>query len=555
MRKLLLLTAATAFSTVAMAQWTADTGHGIRIWQPDYTNYGYEVRTSPTGVTYGMFHGVWGEQTSDSTVQAHYPMLVQVVDKDGNLVIEDDGVQLSDEPNRSWTAVNQNFAIDDEGNAVVAVSDQRTGDGIDSYTIYKVSPTGELLWDEPVLLPGYGGGLCAAMSIACTGDGYVFAYETFGTTTSGASASWIVVSKVSKDGQLAWNKNYFDADQQSLTYPYLVNTGDNQVMMVYAFGANQTLKATLFDFDGEPVWDEDVTIYKGGFTGIPLWVQMAVEPGPDGGALVAWQDAGNGATYENRMAYVMKDDGMLGFASGEGGTVIDNESDWSRMYPDFYYDEGDGDIYAVYRKMSQAYQSYVGLYMQKLSTEGELYWGAYGKALVPMSEDYQFQNWAVRDAGDGRVAVFWQQLAGATASTGNVETMMAVLDSDGDTVMAPRNVLPDDEATKSSLTVSSLIDGEYYIISWEEKVDITDITGPNSDGGSVSGDAVQVAKVSLNGQTTRLDGLHTSAGKPVRREFFSLDGKRLDAPQRGVVVVRDTYADGTVSTGKVNVTE
>ena len=42
-----------------------------------------------------------------------------------------------------------------------------------------------------------------------------------------------------------------------------------------------------------------------------------------------------------------------------------------------------------------------------------------------------------------------------------------------------------------------------------------------------------------------------AAGKPVRTEVYSIGGARLTAPAKGINIVKDVYADGSVKSRKV----
>ena len=534
MKKLLFTLMAVLAGMAASAQWSADPINGVNVWSGNNTNYGYTVLTNAQGVTYAYFHGV-------SMNGMQYPMYVQVVDKNGYKLIDGDGLLLSNEANISWTKVNTDMTIDVNGNAIVSVSDYRLGD--ESYTIYKVGSDGQLIWGDKTLNSGESPGSSACMSICPTSDGgAIFAYETYSDETS-----LIHVEKLDVDGNSVWQQVL--EGEETYGYPYLVDAGENQAFLFYAQGNNQIVKVRLLDFDGSSVWGEDVTIYSGGFGSTPLHVQFTTSKALDG-ALAAWMcgDAMTG-TYENRMAYILKDDGSFSFSDGEGGTIISNESYFSRMVPSTYYDEGDNAIYAVYKQFDQNYQSNCGIFMQKLSPEGELLWGANGKAVIDMQIDegeiidydniYQLMNISVRDAGDGKIAVFWQQLKGANAYSGAVESMIVLYDANGNMIQNPVNFTTS-AATKNKLKISELINGDHYIVSWSESIDDSDKQ------------AVQVMRVNLDGSTTNIispkDG---TAKETTRKEIFNVTGGRLAAMQKGVNVVRSINADGTSNTQKI----
>lgn len=95
-------------------------------------------------------------------------------------------------------------------------------------------------------------------------------------------------------------------------YPYLINSGDNQFILVYAKGSNQDLYARKIDFDGTSVWPEDTRIYRGGFGSIPLWTILNVQPSGDGGVILSWNDDRYYTNTESAYLSYVKPNGELG---------------------------------------------------------------------------------------------------------------------------------------------------------------------------------------------------------------------------------------------------
>lgn len=520
-RNLLSMAIAVVSVLPSMAQWSEDPSVNNRVSPKGSSNYGYEIKTTDDGLSYLYIH------IPDS---ASNPSLrIQIIDKDGKKVLADEGKVLSAEKNLTFTKVNQSLMVDKEGNAIVAVSDLRYGG--ECYTIYKVNAKGEVLWSK-ALNGGVSLGNTALMSMVCSEDGgYVFAYEAYGNNVPVV----VSVEKLKADGTDAWDEPllFKDADgQNDYAYPYLVDAGASQTLLVYAKGTNQDLMATLIDFDGSLVWDEDVTVWQGGFTSNPLHTMMAVTEAPEGGAFVAWMDPDQSTSnYENRLSYV-KNDGTYGFSTGEYGTNVSNETLYSRGYPKVYYDKENKAIYCVWQQFSQEHQSYHGLYMQKLSLEGELLWGAEGKAVIPMQDSDTYSYYSIQGAGEGQFAIFYMKLDG-WAANGTVGSYMVVYDKDGNVVRTSDNFTT--RATnKSKLETSQLIDGKYYLTNFLEGKD------------------VYMQRVYLDGTT---DGIKTvndgNANRQLlRREIYSVNGARLQKLSKGVNILRNIYTDNTVETVK-----
>ncbi|MBQ9178593.1 MAG: hypothetical protein IJ140_06365 [Prevotella sp.] len=513
--KKLLLTVAVALTMclTASAQFTND---GVQVWDGNNSvNYGYTVKTNNDGVTYAFFHKV---------LTGTYPMVLYVVDKDGNILTDEDGLLLSNEPNKSWTVVGQDLTIDVNGNAIVSVLDQRsTSIGQESdekteiYTIYKVGPDGKLIWGNKSLNGGKGFyGSLAGMSICPTSDGgAIFAYMYYGAENG------VNIEKLDKDGNSVWIEKLVDpSGMTSYAYPYLVDAGENQAILFFAEGAGYIIKARLLDMDGSSAWGEDITCYKEGFGSMPMHVQFGVGKGPQGAAFALQTESGY-SNYENRLCYITKDDGSFAFSDGEGGTVVSNDNANSRQYPKFYWDEKAKAFYLAYRVYNQGAQDYVGIFVQKMSEEGELLWGADGKAIVDVQNGSQLLQPVITNAPDGKAAVFYQEMEGHGYS-GKVMTNLVIVDEDGN--MSEPIDVTDNGETKNDLFVSPLLDNDHWIVSWSESVD-----GDHEN--------VFIQWVNVDGSITNTIKETIAKGENINGKIYSLDGRMLNAmPQNGMYI-------------------
>lgn len=528
-RTLLSMAVAALAALPAVAQWATDPSENNLVSPVGQSNYGYDIKTTDEGLSYLYMHIPNSSNPS---------LRIQIIDKDGYLKLTDEGKELSAEENLTYTKVNQNLMIDNEGNAIVAVSDFRTGG--EGFTIYKVNDKGDVLWSK-TLNNDVSLDFVAKMCMACSEDGgYVFAYMAYSDDYGDGGVSFVCVEKLTADGNAAWEEPLLFKDETGKTeysFPYIVDAGSSQTMLIYAKGASEDLYAHLIDFDGSSVWGEDVVVWQGGFTSNPLHTMMDVTKAPGGGAFVAWMDPDDSAgNYENRLSYVMND-GTYGFATGELGTNVSNANEYSRGYPVVYCDEKEKAIYCVYQQFDQAWQSLHGIYMQKISFDGELLWGADGKAVIPMQSENTYSYYSIQGAGDGKIAVFYMKLNGS-ASNSSVGSYMVLYDKDGNEVQAPVNFTTS-EANKTGLQTSQLINGEYYLANWEE---------------TTSGYEKQIymQRVFLDGSFTGIKNV-TGDNAPktlLRQEIYSANGERLQTLSTGVNIVRNVYSDNTTETVK-----
>ena len=240
MKKLLLTVLVTVCCWAANAQWSDDPTENNRITPLATEIYDHELKVSGDGTSFVVFNRPTGGNTAT---------FLQIIDINGNMLFSDEGMLISNEQTLSWTMVDQLLFVDDDGNAIVVVVDCRHSAGEDiSYTLYKVSPTGEMLWGENGLdlCGGATYGLVADMNIIQLEDGsYVCSWMVETNNV------YIQLQRISKAGELLWdeaNARLYDPSTPH-EYPYLVNAGDNQFIVVFSRGTifNRNIRARKFD--------------------------------------------------------------------------------------------------------------------------------------------------------------------------------------------------------------------------------------------------------------------------------------------------------------------
>ena len=97
--------------------------------------------------------------------------------------------------------------------------------------MYKIGPDGKQLWSAD-LADGTAFESVALLKVVQTSDGgYVFAYAVF--TNDNSFPMYIRMEKLTADGQKAWQEPVLLQDSRtSYAYPYIVDAGDNQVMLI-----------------------------------------------------------------------------------------------------------------------------------------------------------------------------------------------------------------------------------------------------------------------------------------------------------------------------------
>ncbi|MDR2971890.1 MAG: fibronectin type III domain-containing protein [Bacteroidales bacterium] len=388
---------------ITNAQWNDNPAENNRITPLGTEIYDFEFGTSNDGTTFITFNRPTGGVTAT---------FIQIVDVNGNMLFSDAGKMISNKPTLSWTMTNQLIFVDDDGNAIIVVCDCRnsTGTGI-SYALYKVSPTGEMLWGEDGidLCGGMEYETLARMNVIQTEDGnYVCAWSVY----QGEDA-YIQMQKISKTGTLLWNNVRIEAPPLMIDYPYLVNAGNNQVIVTFSkktagMYSNRTLTARKIASDGANVWANDLSVFTGFFGMTPLWVIVRAIPDQMGGTFVGWYDSRDNPNKSSTYVAHVKANGTLGFNGIEGGVKVGGHTILTSFEPEMYCDEEEGFLYVTWRETENTIQqSKQQLNIQQLKiSSGELMWGQNGVIISPYY-DYTISFHTIQGGGDGNAAVFF----------------------------------------------------------------------------------------------------------------------------------------------------
>ena len=411
MRKFTLsLCMATALAS--FANWTDNPQLLYPVGTLDYAN---EIATASDGSVWNLIYHpnlLSGDEFDIPNVKYEY--MLQRYDSEGNPQFPGElGLKISDYNNISYTMVNQYLFVDRDGNAIVAVSDARnSSDKLLTYTLYKISPDGEFLWDEDgvALDPTNSYGIVAGMRMTQIEDGsYVVAWM-HSTKDSSSSMLEVELQRVSADGRLLWDPSEvrLASASTSYSYPYVVSAGDNQVILVYARGGNMDLYARKLDFDGSLAWANDVLIYSGGWGSIPLWTKLTVLPSGDGGVLLSWNDDRNFTQKESAFMSYVTTNGKLGFAGASPTGDVKLGYSLYKAFNCVCLPDPSGDGFLAAWRETDMNQMWSQIVVQKVSKTGELLWDEDGVVIsTPIEESMVTYSYISLYPGlEGQSAVF-----------------------------------------------------------------------------------------------------------------------------------------------------
>ena len=466
MKRIFTLLLALVAITNAYGQWTEQP---IPVITEGTSMYNNETIVGPDGTTYFLYYhpnikNAVDEYDTDNVV---YEYRLQALDKNGEKKFGDLGILISDYPNRSYCVVNNYLYIDKDGNVVVAVSDARDcedGETFMGLYAYKVSPEGKMLWDEEGITLDWNTELIAATKIIGLPDGsYVLAWMR--SNALGSMTMAINLQRLSADGKAQWGDEVnLTSETVTYQYPYLVDAGMNQFILVYAKGGAQDLYARKIDFDGTSVWGEDTRIYRGGWGSIPLWTILDVQPSGDGGVIIGWNDDRAYTNVESAyMAYVTGD-GKIGFAAAsDEGDVKLSYDEWKHFNCKVMADPA-GDGFIAFWRETDGGQNWQRMMIQKLSKQGELLYGDEGIMLFDFEQNAFGYN-SIQPGKDGEAALFYMR---QNSGWGDVDVAYMTFETKTGEFTG-RTKLSVDAQQRSALTSHICMEEGFWVASWKEE--------------------------------------------------------------------------------------
>lgn len=449
----------------AYGQWIEN--QGIPIVTEGTSIYDNKTVVGKDGTTYFLGYCPNLKEAEDEydTDNVVYEYRLQAIDKNGVRKFGDLGLLISDYPNRSYCVVNDYLYLDKEGNIIVVVFDARAHEYEDlmgAYA-YKISPEGEMLWGEDGVLLGNGRDLVAAMRMVELTDGSI----VFAWMRSHGQLLAIDLQRITAKGEPQWEPTEVGLNDETVTYqyPYLVDAGMNQFILVYAKGGAQDLYARKMDFDGTAVWSEDTRIYRGGWGTIPLWTILDVKPSGDGGVILGWNDDRSMTNIETAyMSYVTKD-GEIGFSgASDNGDVKLNYSEFRNFNCKVMADPAGDGFLAFWRETSEG-QSWQRMVMQKVSKEGELLYGDEG-VMIADFEETNFGYNSIQPGNEGEAALFYMR---QNAGYGDVDVLYITFKTEtGEFLMEEPHRLIAGTKERSGMTSHVCQEEGFWILKWKE---------------------------------------------------------------------------------------
>jgi hypothetical protein len=358
-----------------------------------------------------------------SNESGNYNMRLQYLDVNGNEQWENNGILVSDQPQMSWLT-DYALTTDSYNHAIVTFQDIRE---VDNNPVgYRISPTGDFVWGDNGILLANNANFDPSPKVCATEAGnIVFTWQSSGDISD------VRLQKVSPAGDLLWDDGIIltEAGVQ-YTAPYVKPAGEDHVYLIWHketgpfYAPNRGLYVQKLNIDGSFMWPDAVEIYAPVPAGPVVYLKMNEDN--QGGLVFSWYGNDVG-THFNAWVQHMNADGALLMAAN--GVVVSTSQQRMHMYPAPAFVPETGEI-VVFFSEQDLNQNQRGLYAQKFDAQGNRQWTDDGKTLIPLSNN----DYSLPDAGgymDKAICVYGAAEFGNSADE-KVQAVM--LDTDGNYV-------------------------------------------------------------------------------------------------------------------------
>lgn len=505
-----LILAALACTSSASAQWNTN-ATSVCIYPTTGGDEASSViaKRLPDGKTWIGWR-TWdkGQELEDGTVkQLYFRNYVQLLDKDGKPVFEEP-ILVNNHPSPSWIS-RYGLDVTPDGCVVVSTADSRgeEADKHDNYNafqpaFYKIDQEGNQLWGlDGITYPDYQDAPFTRIN-AIGDDVFVWFNDEKGC----------FINRISQDGVEAW-------EEPVNFYGQLLDTKDGYMMAFDMTGDGSRVRK--LDRDLQPVWDNDVIYDDHMFEGHDLEPYKIVADGKGGAAVAFVRNMGRFA-HNIRVQYISAD-GETGF--GLTGVDVCNTEDNDFDYPGISLNPATEEIMVDFQSKHEDGAEAISL--AKFNYQGDYLFGEMGFQLAKKIPE----------------AYAWTHIG--TGGLSNGDWIVAYLDvaNWADESLIVTRIKPDGTKVWKK-TIGRHLDMDAINMFVEEDATYFYYRERNAEKEA----GVKIFRIfNEKGDYKEPDhsGIETNRStESAPAEYYTVDGKRLAAAQKGLNIVKMT--DGTV---------
>jgi hypothetical protein len=407
----------------------------------------------------------------------NYNLHMQLLDENGYYQWAPEGIIVSSWPQNS-ALFRYDLKVDNEGNAIVAFQDERTG--ALNIVAYKINGLGNQLWgnDGIVLIDSMSAeGLAPSIGITGQND-VVIAWSADST-----SKKWIAAMRISSSGTLEWGIIYRIIDSIGhLKYsrPELFASGSDDIQMMYVEesgsfpGVTSTLYTQRIHPNGGNFWANPIQVST---KTIPYFIFPKPIPDDNGGFYVAFNTSNPVNSFLNDV-YVQYVDynGVLWSATGTeaANSTVNHKSAASGCYV-----SSSGEFWVLLQVLDNG-QGSSGVSVQKFDASGSILLGPDALELIPIDTTYFNPN-TINNASDGVILT-------VTYGTYGIQRIKAIkLDYSGTAVWTNTSVsLCAVYSNKDDLQSGDFIENNLVVV-WQDDRNVSGIFAQNITGDGTTG--------------------------------------------------------------------
>ena len=447
------------------AQWSADSYENSAIADKTFDEILPKLATGNDGYSYVSWI---------SLEDSNYNVRLQKLDSLGNKIWDEAGLLISDFPSFQWDDYSDwDMTMDDEGNIILVFPDNRTG--FTNIYAYQISPDGEFNWGGNGIELSENEASDRNPKVTITDSGnIVFAWVSQPET----GYDIIAGQKVSPIGELLWeDKLIVENPDFDLAWPYLYPAENDEFILFWhtehiIWLCNRNLYCQKIDETGNSTWNSNLEIYTTSSSPIVI-PALEISEGLNDNLFICWyENVGLDPLY-NSMIQQIDFDGNLLFSAG--GISVSAKQDYTQMIPQMTIIPQNEELVVFWSEQVFGGASQ-GIYGQKLSFSGEKIWGAFGKEFVPLS-NIMIEPIDVITSGPD-ILVFYKDNDFSDFIEYKVKAMR--IDNQGEYVWYNENVILSEVQSDKVHFSTSEFNNNQWIIVWDDyRNDNADIYGQN----------------------------------------------------------------------------
>ena len=378
---------------------------------------------------------------------------------------------------QSSSLTDWDLIADAQDQAVLVFCDARAGSDLDIYA-YRVDRDGTMLWGPDGITLSANADYEPSPQVTQASDGdFVVVWAQLPNAGDGQ----IRMQRLAPDGTLRFASGGIPVAGEvgdDPAFADVIPSQDGSVILswvkdISTYYSNRWIRAQRISATGTPLWATFVEVYN--LVAVPLGYFPKVMADGDGGALCAWH--ASESNYNARLQH-LDADGIARFPTN--GLLLSTAGSFHHLAPVLVYHH-DVVEYSVFWEERNASQTNWGIFGQRVTAAGDRLWGNSGRALIPVTTDYNTSPRALLCA-DGAM-VFTTDEAGV--GPGNDRIIGMRVDAQGDMVWSnPPLAVAMAASRKSRLAIALGAGGDAILIWEDDRSGAKDIYGQsiNADG-------------------------------------------------------------------------